>query len=563
VSVKTIDAELARNMFLAGAKNLNAKKDWINDLNVFPVPDGDTGTNMTMTIMSAANAAVEIANPTLRTLGKAISSGSLRGARGNSGVILSQLLRGFAKEVRDLDVICVKDLAAATLRATETAYKAVMKPKEGTILTVAKAISDKAAVVGDETDDMETAVTEIIEHAEEVLAKTPDMLPVLKEAGVVDSGGQGLVVILRGMLDALTGKVTDFSLNTPAEQAEEQKEEQKKLRYPYCVEFVLEPEKPFTESVRDNFKAYLTTIGESAVVIMSADNVKVHVETDHPGDVLESGMKYGQIRSVTVDNLYHEHSESIVSQAEIQTAKAEESIPMEQPLARAEAEEDTGEVKKFGFVTVAAGEGIGEIFKGLGCDRVILGGQTMNPSTADILDAAEAIHAETIFVLPNNKNIIMTAQQAVGLIASKRLIVIPTKTIPQGIAAMIGFEPTRSADENVDAMKDAISNVKSGEVTYAVRDTTIDSKKIFKGNMMGLTDDGLAAVGSEITDVVIGMIESMKQDDSELITLYYGKDVMEQDADSMAEQVRERFPDLEVELQNGGQPVYYYIVSVE
>jgi DAK2 domain fusion protein YloV len=560
VSVKTIDAELARNMFLAGAKNLDSKKDWINDLNVFPVPDGDTGTNMTMTIMSAAHAASEIASPTFRTLGKAVSSGSLRGARGNSGVILSQLFRGFMKEVREMEEISVKDLAAATLRATETAYKAVMKPKEGTILTVAKAVSDKAAVIGDETDDMETALTQIIEHAEYVLSKTPEMLPVLKEAGVVDSGGQGLVVILRGMLDALAGRVTDFSLDTPAEKTETK--QQPKLRFPYAVEFILEPEKPFSDAVKNNFKAYLMSVGESAVVIVSADNVKIHVETDHPGDVIENGLKYGQIRSVTVDNLYSEHSESIVSQAEIQAARAGETIPMEQPLAAAK-EEGGGESRKFGFVTVAAGEGIGEIFKGLGCDKVIMGGQTMNPSTADILDAAEAINADTIFVLPNNKNIIMAAQQAAGLIGGKKLIVIPTRTIPQGIAAMIGFEPTRSASENIEALNDAISNVQSGEVTYAVRDTTIDGRKILKGNMMGLTDAGLAAVGSDITDVLIGMIESMKRDESELITLYYGKDVMEQDADMMAEKVREHFPDLEVELQSGGQPVYYYIVSVE
>ncbi|MDD6790236.1 MAG: DAK2 domain-containing protein [Lachnospira sp.] len=560
MSVKTIDAELARNMFLAGAKNLDSKKDWINDLNVFPVPDGDTGTNMTMTIMSAAHAAAQIASPTFRTLGKAVSSGSLRGARGNSGVILSQLFRGFMKEIRDKDEICVKDLAAATLRATETAYKAVMKPKEGTILTVAKAVSDKAAAIGDETEDLETALTQIIEHAEYVLSKTPDMLPVLKEAGVVDSGGQGLVVILRGMLDALAGRVTDFSLDTPAATPDTQA--QAKLRFPYSVEFILEPENPFTDAVRNNFKAYLMSAGESAVVIVSSDAVKVHVETDHPGDILEGGLKYGQIRSVRIDNLYKEHSESIVSQAEIQAARAGETIPMEQPLAAAK-EGESEESKKFGFVTVAAGEGIGEIFKGLGCDKVIMGGQTMNPSTADILDAAEAINADTIFVLPNNKNIIMAAQQAAGLIGGKKLIVIPTRTIPQGIAAMIGFEPTRTAAENVDALNDAISNVQSGEVTYAVRDTTIDGRKILKGNMMGLTDAGLAAVGSDITDVLIGMLESMKKDESELITLYYGKDVMEQDADMMAEKVREQFPDLEVELQCGGQPVYYYIVSVE
>ncbi|MCH3986735.1 MAG: DAK2 domain-containing protein [Lachnospiraceae bacterium] len=560
MSVKTIDAELARNMFLAGAKNLDLKKDWINDLNVFPVPDGDTGTNMTMTIMSAAHAAAEIAIPTFRTLGKAVSSGSLRGARGNSGVILSQLFRGFMKEIRDMEEIGVKDLAAATLRATETAYKAVMKPKEGTILTVAKAVSDKAAVIGDETDDMETALTQIIEHAEYILSKTPEMLPVLKEAGVVDSGGQGLVVILRGMLDALAGRITDFSLDTPIEKKEEEK--QPKLRFPYGVEFVLEPEKPFTDAVKNNFKAYLMSVGESAVVVAAADTVKVHVETDHPGDVIESGLKYGQISSVTVDNLYKEHSESIVSQAEIQAARAGETIPMEAPLADSKEEENT-ESKKFGFVTVAAGAGIGEIFKGLGCDKVIMGGQTMNPSTADILDAAEAINAETIFVLPNNKNIIMAAQQAAGLIGGKKLIVIPTRTIPQGIAAMIGFEPTRSAAENVEALNDAISNVQSGEITYAVRDTTIDGRRILKGNMMGLTDAGLTTVGSDITDVLIGMIESMKKDESELITLYYGKDVMEQDADMMAEKVRGHFPDLEVELQNGGQPVYYYIVSVE
>ncbi len=570
MAVKTIDAALVKKMFLAGAINLNSKKEWVNDLNVFPVPDGDTGTNMTMTIMSAAHAVEEIANPTLENLSKAISSGSLRGARGNSGVILSQLCRGFTKEIKTLEVLDISVLVAATQRATETAYKAVMKPKEGTILTVAKAISDKAAEVVEETDDLEAAITEIIEHAEYVLSKTPDMLPVLKEAGVVDSGGQGLVLVLRGMLDALQGKVTDFSLDQESESVPSEGSavaagkgasmNVADIKFGYCTEFIIKLDKEFGEKEEMEFKAFLQSIGDSIVCVSLDDIVKIHVHTNHPGQVFEEGLKYGQLSRMKVDNMREEHENKLVSDKEVQTAKAVESKPLSTPLAEEKKDEPK---KEFGFVTVVAGSGLAEIFRGLGVDQVIEGGQTMNPSTADIADAAEKVNADTVFILPNNKNIIMAANQAADIVEDKKVVVIPTKTIPQGISAMISFEPTRSADENLEDIKEALEIVKSGEVTYAVRDTSIDGTEIKTGNMMAMDDNGLAAVGDDLIDVTVRMIEKMADEDSELITLYYGSDVKEEDAEKMQAAVADKFPDFEVELQNGGQPVYYYFVSVE
>lgn len=566
VATTTIDAALVQKMFLAGAKNLESKKEWINDLNVFPVPDGDTGTNMTLTIMSAAKEVSAIANPTMENLAKAISTGSLRGARGNSGVILSQLLRGFTKEMSQVKEITVKTLAVATSRATETAYKAVMKPKEGTILTVAKGVSDKAAEIADTVTDIEEALSVIIDYAEEVLAKTPDMLPVLKEAGVVDSGGQGLVVVLRGLYDALTGKVTDFTITEPNAEFKAGSSMPGKgaaidnadIKFGYCTEFIIMLEKPFDENTEAEFKKFLSSIGDSIVCVNLDDIVKVHVHTNHPGQAFEKGLEYGQLTKMKVDNMREEHNQKVIAQSEYQSAVAADAMKK-----REEEKAENTPKKDFGFITIAAGEGLAEIFKGLGVDEVIQGGQTMNPSTEDILNAAEKINVDTIFVLPNNSNIILASNQAASIIEDKKLVVIPTKTIPQGITAMINFELTRNAKENEEAMLESLSTVKSGQLTYAVRDTSIDGKEIKKDNYLGLGDKGLAAVGTDMDDTALAMLAEFVDEESELISVYYGEDIDESKAEELVKKIEEKFDGVDVELQYGGQPVYYYIVSVE
>ena len=564
--METINARMLQQMFLSGAATLESNKEKINDLNVFPVPDGDTGTNMTLTIMSAAKEVSAIANPTMENLAKAISTGSLRGARGNSGVILSQLLRGFTKEMSQVKEITVKTLAVATSRATETAYKAVMKPKEGTILTVAKGVSDKAAEIADTVTDIEEALSVIIDYAEEVLAKTPDMLPVLKEAGVVDSGGQGLVVVLRGLYDALTGKVTDFTITEPNAEFKAGSSMPGKgaaidnadIKFGYCTEFIIMLEKPFDENTEAEFKKFLSSIGDSIVCVNLDDIVKVHVHTNHPGQAFEKGLEYGQLTKMKVDNMREEHNQKVIAQSEYQSAVAADAMKK-----REEEKAENTPKKDFGFITIAAGEGLAEIFKGLGVDEVIQGGQTMNPSTEDILNAAEKINADTIFVLPNNSNIILASNQAASIIEDKKLVVIPTKTIPQGITAMINFELTRNAKENEEAMLESLSTVKSGQLTYAVRDTSIDGKEIKKDNYLGLGDKGLAAVGTDMDDTALAMLAEFVDEESELISVYYGEDIDESKAEELVKKIEEKFDGVDVELQYGGQPVYYYIVSVE
>ena len=564
MATKTIDASLMQKMFLAGAKNLEANKEWINDLNVFPVPDGDTGTNMTMTILSAAREVSAIANPNMASLSKAISSGSLRGARGNSGVILSQLLRGFTKEVKTATTIDVETIALACQRATETAYKAVMKPKEGTILTVAKGVSDKASKLAGEIDDVEEFLAKLIDEAELVLSKTPDMLPVLKEAGVVDSGGQGLVVVLKGCYDALIGKVTDFTITeSNSKPSSEEKAgvgaaiENVDIKFGYCTEFIINLEREFTEKDEENFKKFLTSIGDSLVCVSLDDIVKIHVHTNHPGLAFEEGLKYGSLTRMKIDNMREEHNEKVVSQAEKQAAAASEA------MAKVKDSKADEPKKDFGFITIAPGEGIGQIFRDLGCDQVIEGGQTMNPSTEDILNAADKINADTIYVLPNNSNIILASNQAASIIEDKEIIVIPTKTVPQGITALINFEASRSKDENTESMQESLGLVKSGQLTYAVRDTSIDGKEIKKDNYIGLGDKGLSSVGTDMVTTLTDLINDLMFDDAELVTVYYGSDVTEEAANEAVSAISAKFADVEVELQYGGQPVYYYIVSVE
>lgn len=564
MATNVIDAALVQKMFLAGAKNLESKKEWINDLNVFPVPDGDTGTNMTLTIMSAAKEVGSIANPSMDSLARAISSGSLRGARGNSGVILSQLFRGFTKEMAGLDVLTVEDIAIACQKATETAYKAVMKPKEGTILTVAKGIAEKAAEIALETDDLEVAILAIIEHAEYVLSKTPEMLPVLKEAGVVDSGGQGLVVVLRGMYDALTGKVTDFEITSPKPEFMAESLagkgaaiENVDIKFGYCTEFIVMLDREFTEKDEMEFKGFLSSIGDSIVCVSLDDIVKVHVHTNHPGQAFEKGLEYGQLTRMKVDNMREEHNEKVATKAEVQAAAAKEA------MEKAPKEEKPR--KEFGFVTIAAGSGLAEIFKSLGVDEVIEGGQTMNPSTEDILNAADKINADVIYVLPNNKNIILAAQQAASIVEDKKLVVIPTKTVPQGITAMINFEMGNSAEVNETAMTESLSTVATGQLTYAVRDTSIDGKEIRVDDIMGLGDSGLLAVGKDIDGTLLEMLDIMLKENTsaEIISVYYGEDVTEGQAEAVTEKITAAYPDIDVELQFGGQPIYYYLVSVE
>ena len=557
MAIKTINVDMLAKMFLAGAQNIEAKKEFINELNVFPVPDGDTGTNMSLTIMAAAKEVTALQNPKMADLAKAISSGSLRGARGNSGVILSQLLRGFTKAIREEKEIDVIALAAACNRARETAYKAVMKPKEGTILTVASGIAEKASEMAQETDDLEEFIPAVISYAEEVLAKTPDMLPVLKEAGVVDSGGQGLLEVIKGAYDAFLGKEIDYSAIAPSAGAGVTKisaEDTADIKFGYCTEFIILTEKEFTEQDEHEFKEYLSSIGDSIVCVADDDVVKIHVHTNDPGLAIQRALTFGQLSRMKIDNMREEHQEKLIRDAE-NLAKQQE-----QDAAEKKASEPR---KPMGFIAVSIGEGINNIFKELGVDYIIEGGQTMNPSTDDMLKAIDEVHADTVFILPNNKNIVLAANQAKHLVEDKEIIVIPTKTVPQGITAIINFMPDADAKTNEEAMLEEVKNVKTGQVTYAVRDTRIDDKEIHEGDIMGIGDHGILAVGSEIRKTTLEMLEQLVDEDSELISIYYGEEVKEEDANELIEQIEELYPDADVDAHFGGQPIYYYVLAVE
>ena len=548
---------MLRKMFLAGAANLDAKKEFINELNVFPVPDGDTGTNMTRTIMSAAKEVQALEKPDMVSMAKAISSGSLRGARGNSGVILSQLLRGFTKEIREYTEIDVNVLAKACDRATATAYKAVMKPKEGTILTVAKGISQKAAELAETTDDLEVFLPEVISYAEEVLAQTPELLPVLKEAGVVDSGGQGLMEVLHGAYDAFLGKEIDYTsieagqgtkMVKPGQQA------QTDIKFGYCTEFIIMTEKEFTEADETHLKGYLESIGDSIVCVADDDVVKIHVHTNDPGLAIQKALTYGQLSRIKIDNMREEHQEKLIRDAEkVAAQQAQEAAASKKSAPR----------KPVGFIAVSIGDGMNDIFRELGVDYIIEGGQTMNPSTDDMLTAIDEVNADHIFILPNNKNIILAANQAQSLTKDKDIIVIPTKTVPQGITAVISFMPEADVDTNMEAMQEAIKNVKTGQVTYAVRDTHIDDKEIHEGDIMGIGDAGILSVGQSVEDTAKDMLAQLVDEDSELISLYYGQDVLPEDAEKFAQTLEDTYPDIDIDVHMGGQPIYYYVLSVE
>ena len=548
-----INAKMLAKMFLAGAKNLEVKKEWINELNVFPVPDGDTGTNMTLTIMSAAKEVVNLQDEDMMTICKAISSGSLRGARGNSGVILSQLFRGFTKTIREYEEIDIPTLATATEKAVESAYKAVMKPKEGTILTVAKGMADKARELAEEgCDDMELYFRQIIEYGDEVLAKTPDMLPVLKQAGVVDSGGQGLMQVMKGAFEAFLGKEVDFTLEASKESSAKEgsaSSVDQEIKYGYCTEFIILLNKTFNIKNEIDFKEYLESIGDSIVVVADGDVVKVHVHTNDPGLAIQRALKYGALSNMKIDNMRLEHQEKVIKEQQMkeQEQKKEPEMPH----------------KEVGFIAVSVGEGMSEIFKGLGADYIIEGGQTMNPSTEDMLNAIDKVNADTIFILPNNKNIILAANQAKTMVEDKKIIVIPTKTVPQGITAIINYVPDMDPEDNAATMECEIKNVLTGQVTYAVRDTMIDDKEIKQGDYMGIGDSGILSVGRDMEEVTFNMIKAMMHDDLELISIYYGSDVSEEAAEAIKAKVEETYPDCDVELQMGGQPIYYYVISME
>lgn len=558
--MNTIDAKGLQKAFLAGAKGLDAKKEWINELNVFPVPDGDTGTNMTMTIMAAAREVAAIENPTMASLAKAISSGSLRGARGNSGVILSQLFRGFTKEIKTLDIITTTTLANAFVRATETAYKAVMKPKEGTILTVAKGMADKAVELVTETEDIIEFAKKIIAHGDYVLSQTPEMLPILKQAGVVDSGGQGLMQVMKGALDGLLGKEVDLSVvetTSPVSSspADTQVLEEADIKFGYCTEFIINVEKTYGDKEEKSFKTYLESIGDSIVVVSDDDVVKVHVHTNDPGLAIQKALTYGSLSRMKIDNMREEHQERLFKNAEKVGNQSSSDISV--------ANQEPAQKKEYGFVAVSIGKGFGEIFEGIGTDYLIEGGQTMNPSTEDMLNAIEKVNAQTIYILPNNSNIILAAEQAASLVKDKQIIVVPSKTVPQGITAIINFAPDLSPEENKEAMIEEMRQVKTGQITYAVRDTVIDDKEIKQGNIMGIGDKGILCVGQSVKETALDTLKAMMDETSELITIYYGADITQETAENLLEKVQETYPDCEVELHNGGQPIYYYLMSVE
>ena len=606
MSVTVIDAEMFRHAFLCGAYNLSNNKEYINELNVFPVPDGDTGTNMTLTIMSAASEIEAIESPTIDNLAKAVSGGSLRGARGNSGVIMSQLFRGFCRDIKGKDRLDTTDLTAGFAKAVETAYKAVMKPKEGTILTVAKGIFEKADELCDFEDDVISFLEKVLEYGDQVLANTPELLPVLKEAGVVDSGGQGLIEFLKGVLAGLKGEKIELNEMQPSRPArgagllEEIPTARPKynmgsgndeistadIKFGYCTEFIIMLNEELSDDEVEKFKDYLLSIGDSLVCVADEELVKVHVHTNHPGLAFEKALTYGGLTRMKIDNMREEHSERVLIEAEKRRAEEQEQAFRMMKAERknentdnintdnadgdasGEAAAKAGSIfsepaKKYGFIAVSVGNGMHDIQKNIGIDYVISGGQTMNPSTDDILSAVEKVNAENIFVFPNNKNIVLAAKQAASICEDKNIIVIPTTSVPQGISAALGFNEALSAEDNTANMTEAASFVKSGEVTYAVRDTSIDGKEIKNGDIMGISDKGIDVVGRDIEEVTIQLIDGMVDEDSGLITVYYGHEITEERANTLSEKLSEKYPDLDVDLQNGGQPIYYYIVSVE
>ena len=568
MSVNQIDVQLLKDMFLAGAQNLEANKEWINELNVFPVPDGDTGTNMTMTIMSAAREVSGLSDLSMKTLSKAIASGSLRGARGNSGVILSQLMKGFTKEIAEVESVDILTMAQAMQRATATAYKSVMQPKEGTILTVAREIAEKAAELAPVTEDLDEFMQQLIAHGDDALARTPELLPVLKQAGVVDSGGQGLMQVLKGCYAGYKGEKVTLNLGAPAKAAEPARRavdrehiDTADIKFGYCTEFIVQLNHPLTDEQILEFKAFLSSIGDSIVCVADDEIVKIHVHTNHPGLAFEKGLEMGSLTSMKIDNMREEHREALWHDAEVRK-EAERETARQTEAQKAKLA--VGQEKKpYGFVAVSVGRGMNQIFTDLGVDRLIEGGQTMNPSTEDVLNAVESINADTVFVLPNNKNIVLAANQAAGLAKDRKVIVIPSKTLPQGIAAIISFDAQAAPEENEELMNEGMAAVRSAEITYAVRDSQIDGTEIHAGDYMVIGDKGILSAGQDLMAACMEGVDAMVDEDSALVTIYYGEDADEETAGKIAQMITEKYPDLEAEVHEGGQPVYYYYLSVE
>ncbi|HBA97033.1 MAG TPA: dihydroxyacetone kinase [Lachnospiraceae bacterium] len=561
MGLKSIDAKMFQKMFLSGARALDEKKEYINELNVFPVPDGDTGTNMTMTIIAAAKEVNSISNPTMEQLGKAISSGSLRGARGNSGVIMSQLFRGFVKGIKGNDTLDVNILANSLQHAADTAYKAVMKPKEGTILTVARAGADKAVdvIINNDTEDITEFCDIVIESMEEELLKTPDMLPVLKQAGVVDSGGEGLMAFLRGAVDALKGKAPDIKVKSRGSSRTVKTDiPDANIKFGYCTEFIIMLEHN-ADVVEAQLKEYLQQIGDCVVVVADDEIVKVHVHTNDPGLAIQKALSYGSLTSMKIDNMREEHNEKVIRDAERAAMQQSQDSKKESITAQ----KARTERKNTGFIVVSSGEGLSDIFHDLKADYIIEGGQTMNPSTDDMLTAIDSVNADNIFILPNNGNIILAANQAKEMTKDKNIIVIPSRNIPQGIAALINYTEGSSVKENERNMSSEMLDIKSGQVTYAVRDTNMDGRNIKKGDFMGLTDKTIVSVGSNAKEAAKKLIKELADNSSELVCLYYGADTTEEEAELLADEIVADYNGIDVEVQYGGQPVYSYYISVE
>ena len=557
---KVLSIKELKKAFLAGANQLNAKKDLINELNVFPVPDGDTGTNMTMTILSAAREVNSVEGDKLKDILKAMSGGALRGARGNSGVILSQLIRGFTKELAEGGDIDSLTLAKAFQRAVETAYKAVMKPKEGTILTVAKGMADKIMELSLTEEEILPLMEKVYAHGEEVLEHTPELLPVLKEAGVVDSGGAGLMAVMEGALRSLRGEkiVLDLELKESGAVSALVGERKNRgeistadIRFGYCTEFMVNGDHAFTDDEVDALRSYLNGIGDSIVCFSDEEMIKVHVHTNHPGEAFEKGLSMGYLSKMKVDNMRLEHHELLIEDASRIAAMEKLDEEQVKPTER----------KAFGFVAVCSGEGLENIFRDLGVDQVVSGGQSMNPSTEDLVKAVEKINAEHIYILPNNKNIILAAEQVSSILEEQPITVLRSTTIPQGISALIAFQEEASPEENTKNMTESLKAVSSGEITYAVRDTTIDGREIHSGDILFLGDNGLLSVGKDILSAVKEALPKMGE--GEILSLYYGEDVKAEDAEALVSEIQKDYPNLEIELQNGGQAVYYYLVSLE
>ena len=566
-----IEGDQLLKLFLSGAASLEANKTWINDLNVFPVPDGDTGTNMTMTVTTAVKELKKLEKADLEAVSKAIAFGSLRGARGNSGVILSQLLRGFCKVAQEKEYLDAEAINEAMKKAVETAYKAVMKPKEGTILTVARGMAEFWAEQVKETANLESLMHATITHGDEVLEQTPELLPVLKEAGVVDSGGQGLIVFLKGAYSCLMGhevsldeeqdKKDDFLKNGVIEHEDIIFNEANlgEIVFGYCTEFMIHLDEPFNDESERGFRAFLEGIGDSIVMVSDEEICRVHVHTNDPGNAIQKALSYGPLTNLKIENMRFQNDAQTRRNAERREAAKKVGFTPKKP-----AEIPESEWKDYGFIATAAGTGLVEIFKSLGVDEIVEGGQTMNPSTDDMLEAIKKVPARTIFLLPNNKNIILAAQQAASLTKNKKVVVIPSTTIPEGISALLGFSQDQNVRDNECIMRQTMDNVLSAEVTYSVRSTTINGMKIRKGDIMGLGGpNGLYAVGKKIDEVTQDTVAAMMHEDAAVISLYYGSDVSDEDARKLADALTDKYPQCDVELYSGTQPIYYYIISVE